>query len=154
MRSRLVRGVTARGVTLAALLTLAGCSHLHWPWHRSPPPAPTPVHALEMSGSMTAPQYWKRNTLLVDLSAASGEGHIVLAPAAGTTWPVRLAFRVTPGSFGTLEIRGAGRELLPITGTGVKPVDLELPPGIYLAGTPQITVSWGPGIVPAVPAAP
>jgi hypothetical protein len=154
MHSRLAQGVTARGITLAALLTLAGCSHLHWPWHRSAPPPPTPVHELDVSGSTSAPQYWKRNTLLVDLSAVSGEGHLVLAPAAGTTWPVRLAFRVTPGSFGALEVHGAAREVLPITGTGVKPVDLELPPGIYAAGTAQITVSWGPGIVPAAPAAP
>jgi len=154
MHSRLAQGVTARGIMLAALLTLAGCSHLHWPWHHAPPPPPTAVHELEVSGSTSAPQYWKRNTLLVDLSAASGEGRLVLAPAAGTTWPVRLAFRVTPGSFGALEVRGAAREVLAITGTGVKPVDLELPPGIYAAGTAQITVSWGPGIVPAAPAAP
>jgi hypothetical protein len=154
MHSRLAQGVTARGIMLAALLTLAGCSHLHWPWHHAPPPPPTAVHELEVSGSTSAPQYWKRNTLLVDLSAASGEGHLVIAPAAGTTWPVRLAFRVTPGSFGALEVRGAAREVLPITGTGVKPVDLELPPGIYAAGTAQITVSWGPQIVPAAPTAP
>jgi hypothetical protein len=152
MHSR--RGGTARGVTLVALLTLAGCSHLHWPWHRSPPPAPSPVHALEVTGSTTPPQYWKRNTLLVDLSAASGEGHLVLMPAAGTSWPVRLAFRVTPGSFGALEVRGAAREVLPITGVGVKPIDLELAPGVYVAATVQIAVSWGPGIVAAEPAAP
>ncbi|HUO18582.1 MAG TPA: hypothetical protein VMU44_02355 [Steroidobacteraceae bacterium] len=153
MHSRLARG-TARGVTLAALLTLAGCSHLHWPWHRAPPPPPAAVHELEVSGSTAAPQYWKRNTLLVDLSAASGAGRLVLTPAAGGAWPVRLAFRVLPGSFGALEVRGAAREVLPITATGVKPVDLELPPGIYAAGTAQLIVSWGPQIAPAAAAAP
>lgn len=153
MHSRLAHGGTARGVTLAALLTLAGCSHLHWPWHRSPPPPPTPVHALELSGSTSAPQYWKRNTLLIDLSGAGGVGSIVLKPGADG-WPVRLAFRVTPGAFGALEVRGAAREVLPIASTGTRPIDLELPPGIYVAGTAEITVSWGPQIVAAEPAAP
>jgi hypothetical protein len=104
-----------------------------------------------VSGSTSVPQYWKRNTLLVDLTAASGQGQLVLAPAPGGAWPVRLAFRVTPGSFGALEVTGTAREVLQITGTGVKPVDLELPPGIYGAGTAQITVSWGPQILPATP---
>ncbi|HEV2287006.1 MAG TPA: hypothetical protein VGR80_13245 [Steroidobacteraceae bacterium] len=154
MHSRLARGGTACGIVLAALLILAGCSHLHWPWHRAAPPPPAAVHELGVSGSTAAPQYWKRNTLLIDLSAASGEGQLVLTPAAGGAWPVRLAFRVIPGSFGALEVRGAAREVLPITGAGAKPIDLELPPGIYGAGTAQITVSWGPQIVPAATAAP
>ncbi|HET7198806.1 MAG TPA: hypothetical protein VFI86_09080 [Burkholderiales bacterium] len=143
MVARLATGITARAAALAALLALGGCSHLHWPWHHAPPPPPAPVHALEVSGSATPPQYWQRNTLLIDLSGVSGEGHVVLTPTAGNPWPVRLAFRVRPGAFGALEVRGAAREVLPIDSAGVKPVDLELPPGIYTAGTPQITVSWG-----------
>ncbi len=143
MHARLATGTMARAAALGALLTLGACSHLHWPWHHAPPPPPSPVHALDVSGSATPAQYWKRNTLLIDLSAASGSGHIVLTPAAGDPWPVRLAFRVRPGAFGALEVRGAAREVLPIDPTGVSPVDLELPPGIYGASTPQITVSWG-----------
>jgi hypothetical protein len=134
----------ARSGVLVALLALGACSHLHWPWHKAPPPPPAPVHALDISGAATPAQYWKRNTLLIDLSAASGEGHIVLAPAAGSTWPVRLAFRVTPGAFGALDVRGAARSVLPIDPSGTGPVDLELTPDIYTASTPQITVSWGP----------
>jgi hypothetical protein len=144
MEARLAGGLTARTAALAALLTLGACSHLHWPWHHAPPPPPAAVHALAMSGSATPPQYWKRNTLLIDLSGVSGAGSVVLTPAAGSPWPVRLAFRVQPGAFGALEVRGAAREVLPIDSSGVKAVDLELPPGIYTAGTPQITVSWGP----------
>jgi len=150
MEARLAGGLTARTAALAALLTLGACSHLHWPWHHAPPPPPAPVHALEVSGSATPPQYWKRNTLLIDLSGVSSSGSVVLAPAAGNPWPVRLAFRVRPGTFGALEVRGAAREVLPIDSAGVNPVDLELPPGIYTAGTPQITVSWGPAAA-AVP---
>ncbi len=144
MHARLASGTTARAAALGALLILGGCSHLHWPWHRAPPPPPPPVHALDVSGAASPAQYWKRNTLLLDLSGVSGSGSIVLTPAAGNPWPVRLAFRVRPGAFGVLEVRGAAREVLPIDSTGVRPVDLELPPEIYGASTAQITVAWGP----------
>jgi hypothetical protein len=129
-----------------ALLLLSGCTHLHWPWHHPPPPPPAPVHELDISGAGEAgfPQYWKRNTLLVDLRSASGTGSATMKPIAGTTWPVRLAFRVTPGAIGTLEVHGEQRVLLPINASGVQPIELELPPGVYTAKTAQITVSWGP----------
>ena len=142
MRARLATGTMARAAALAALLALGACGHLHWPRHRAPPPA-SPVHELDVSGTAAPAQYWKRNTLLIDLSAASGEGHIVLAPAAGNPWPARLALRVRPGAFDALEVRGAARDVLPISAAGTSPVDLELTPGIYGASTPQITVSWG-----------
>jgi hypothetical protein len=144
MRARQASAVTARAAALAALLAIAGCGHFHMPWHHAPPPAPVPVHEVDVSGSMGPAQYWKRNTLLIDLSSASGTGSLVLTPAAGGTWPVRIAFRVRPGAFGALEVRGAERQVLPISASGTSPVDLELPPGIYTAGTPRIAVSWGP----------
>ena len=160
MRVRRVTGMTARAALLVTLLALGGCSHLHWPhwsphwpWHRTPPAPPAPVHELEVSGAATPAQYWQRNTLLIDLSAASGAGNIVLKPAAGRSWPVRLAVRVRPGAFGELEIRGAVREVLPITATGASPVDLELPPGVYAEDTKQVSVSWGPA-EPAEPLQP
>jgi hypothetical protein len=104
-----------------------------------------PVHELDISGASSAfPQYWKRNTLLVDLSGATGSGSITLKPTEGSTWPVRLAFRVTPGSIGVLDVRGAERTSLPITSSGHAPVDLELTPGIYTPSTAQLTVRWGP----------
>jgi hypothetical protein len=150
MRSGSARRAAARAATVASMLVSAGCSHmpsLHWPWHRSPPPPPTPVHELDVTGASadTYPQYWKRNTLLVDLSGATGSGSITLKPAEGTTWPVRIAFRVRPGAIGVLDVRGAERTLLPITNTAGPPVDLELTPGIYTPSTTQMTVSWGPG---------
>jgi hypothetical protein len=142
----------ARAALLPVLLALGACSHLHWPWHHTPPAPPAPAYALDISaGAATGAfaQYWKRNTLLVDLSGASGSGHITLRPAGGEPWPVRLAFRVTPGAFGALEVRGDARELLPINSSGTRAVDLELTPGIYTAGTRAITVSWGPQPEPA-----
>ena len=148
MRARQVSAMTARAAALGALLAIGGCSHLRWPWHHAPPPAPVPVHEVDVTGSMGPAQYWKRNTLLIDLSSASGTGSLVLTPTAGGGWPVRLAFRVRPGAFGALEVRGAERQVLPISATGTAPVDLELPPGIYTASTPRIAVSWGPAAKP------
>jgi hypothetical protein len=118
----------------------------HWPWHHSPPPPPTPVHELDIGGvaADTYPQFWKRNTLLVDLSGARGSGSITLKPTEGNTWPVRLAFRVTPGTIGALDVHGAQRTLLPITSAGSAPIDLELSPGMLTSSTAQITVTWGP----------
>lgn len=156
-------GVVRAGAAVkarAAMLTLAalapaGCAHLspHWPWHHSPASPAAPVHALDISdaaGGDTFPQYWKRNTLLVDLSAASGSGSITLKPASGSDWPVRLAFRVTPGAVGVLEVRAAERATFAVTAGG-KPVDLELAPGIYTPQTPQMAVSWGPAAPASAP---
>jgi hypothetical protein len=137
--------------TAVALLALsaAACGHLpaaHWPWHRESPAAPAPVHELDISGAAGAafPQYWKRNTLLLDLSAASGSGSITLRPASASGWPLRVAFRITPGAIGVLEVRAAQRTSLPIAAGNGRPVDLELAPGVYTPQTEQITVSWAP----------
>jgi hypothetical protein len=94
------------------------------------------------------PQHWQRNTLLVDLQGVSGEGQIELKPREGTVWPVRLAFRVTPGAVGVLEIHAEQRSVLPITAAGKKPIELELDPGIYSSKTPQIAVAWHPAVIP------
>ena len=152
MRLRSGRNATLLVVACAWALSAAGCSHLHWPWHHQPPPPPTPVHELDITSAgatATYPQYWKRNTLVVDLSAAGGSGSITLKPAAGTTWPVRLALRVTPGAIGMLDVQAAQRLRLPVTPGGGKPIDLELDPGVYTPTTPQLTVSWEPLASPA-----
>ena len=126
---------------------------VHSPWHHAPPPAPPPVHELEVSSSALDPasvkQLWQRNTLLVDLSAASGSGSLTLKPATGTSWPARLAVRVTPGAVGLVEVRGEQRLSLPITPAGGKPVDLELAPGTYTQKTRELSVSWAPDGSPA-----
>ncbi len=142
----------AAAVMVSALLTMAaGCSHLprvHWPWHRKAEPAPEIVHELVITTPEGAqspfPQYWKGNTLVVDLRPGGGQGSAILKPREHTTWPVRIAFRVMPGQFGALEVRANQRVILPITTTGTKPVDLELAPGVFIMKSPQMSVSWGP----------
>jgi hypothetical protein len=140
-----------RVITMLCVLLVSACGH--WPWHHAPPPPPAEVHDVDISGANAAGvrQFWKRNTLLVDLSAASGSGNIVLAPGAAG-WPVRIALRVTPGAMGLLEVQADKRLSLPITPGGLKPVDVELAPGVYGVHTPQIGVSWGPApVVPELP---
>ena len=136
-----------RALALSLLAaSAAGCSHLKWPWHHEPPPPPTPVHVLDVSGSGASAvraQYWSRNTLVLDMTAASGSGSITLRPPSDG-WPVRLALRVSPGSLGELDVRGAERVVLPIVSSSGKPVDLELPPGVYPPKTAEVTVAWGP----------
>jgi len=136
------------GLAAAAAVLLAGCSPfsaMRWPWSHQSPAPPVAVNELIVttaSGVAAAfPQYWKRNTLLVDLHDASQEGGLVLQPRAGGAWPVRLAFRVTPGAIGVLEVRGDERVLLPVAQAGA-PVDLELAPGVYTATTAQLKVHW------------
>ena len=153
MQSRPARSSARQAVLLWALLS-GGCSHLpavHWPWqHRAPPPE-SPVHELDISGSGSADsfaQHWKRNTLLVDLRSASGSGSIVLKPVVGGGWPMRLAFTVTPGAIGLLEVRADQHVTLPITPAG-PPIELELTPRVYTSKTAQMTVSWGPAVPPA-----
>ncbi len=138
------------GAALCVLLVSA-CGH--WPWHHAPPPPPAEVHELDVSGASAASvrQFWKRNTLLVDLSSASGSGSVVLKPG-NMGWPVRIAFRVTPGAMGFLEVQADKRVNLPITPGAPRPVDLELAPGVYGTRTAQLSVSWGAApVVPELP---
>ncbi len=149
-RVRAYQALLRSGVCVLTL-ALAGCSYLHWPWHKPPPPAAQPVHYLDVGGSGAAAvlaQYWKRNTLVVDLTRASGTGSLTLRPPA-EGWPVRVALRITPGAVGELDVRGAERVVLPIVPGAATPVDLELAPGLYTAKTPELTVAWAPPAAPA-----
>ncbi len=147
--SRTDRIARCSAVALGVLM-LGGCGHLpqpHWPWHHKTPAAPEPVHELVITGTDGAdapyPQYWNRNTLVIDLQSAGSAGSISLKPREHTVWPVRIAFRVHPGQFESLEVKAQQRVVLPITATGSQPVELELEPGVFIMKSPQMTVSWG-----------
>jgi hypothetical protein len=127
-------------------MMLAACGHLPWGAKTDAPPERV-NELIETASDGTPtnafPQFWKRNTLVVDLgTAAPTGGTLVLKPKEGGKWPVRLAFRVMPGSIGLIEVQADQRLLMPVTREGTRPVDLELVPGVYTATTPQITVKW------------
>jgi hypothetical protein len=144
-----------RSTPLASLLAMAlglaaltGCSHM--PWAAQAATAPVAVTELIESASdgtptQAFPQYWKRNTLVIDLQAAASRGgRLTLKPRAGTSWPKRLAFRVMPGSLGLIEVQADQRLLMPVAREGTQPVDLELVPGVYSATTERMVVTWQP----------
>jgi hypothetical protein len=145
--------VPVRPIAIAlCLLALTACGHL--PWSKKAPAGPDPVQELTITGAEGAPvtgypQYWKRNTLVVDLQSASGTGSITLKPGASAKWPVRVAFRVMPGTIGLLEVQADQRMILPVSREGTKANDLELVPGVYTPKSPQMIVRWEPARVPA-----
>jgi hypothetical protein len=152
--------LAARTAIVLIALSGAGCSHLphpHWPWHGKSAPAPEVVHELVITSpqgaDMAFPQYWKGNTLVVDMRLAGAQGKAIMKPREHTFWPVRIAFRVMPGQFGALEVRAQQRAVLPITTSGTKPVDMQLDPGVFIMKSPQMAVSWGPAQQPAEPPA-
>ena len=67
--------------------------------------------------------------------APPAAGKVILKPREGAKWPVRLAFRVTPGTLGLIEVQADQRMLIPVTREGTKPVDIELVPGVYTPKT-------------------
>lgn len=153
-------GRLTRAVIAAALLAaLSGCSGLSlpklaWPFGAKVAPAPQPVdeiafEAADGAAAPAYPQYWKRNTLVVDLQSAPSSGRVTMRPRSAAGWPVRLALRVAPGAIGQLEVQADQRVVLPVTAGAASPLDLELAPSVYRRETPAIVVSWGQS--PAAP---
>ena len=161
---------TRRMLVIAAVvasgLGLSACSSFHmprmhmpnvWPFHKKVKPGPEAVNELTLvnaDGSAASyPQYWVRNTLVIDLSGVSGQGNFAARLPEETTWPVRVAVRVRPGSVGQLEVQAEERDILPVTDQGAKPVDIELSPSLYTPKTAAIYIAWAPA-VPAVETSP
>jgi hypothetical protein len=135
-----------RGALMIATLCLAlsGCATLwHWPWHHRQKPPPQPVHYVTVVSDNAAGifQYWDRNTLQIDLTALSGEGTATITPIKSAGWPVRLEFKVRPGSFGWLEVVAAQRVVFQVQPQG-KNLLMKLAPGVYLPDTESITLRW------------
>jgi hypothetical protein len=141
-----------RSIAIAlCLLAVTACGHM--PWNKKAATPPQAVHELTITGADGAPatafpQYWKRNTLVVDLQSASGSGSVTLKPGESAKWPVRIALRVRPGTVGLLEVQADQRMILPVAREGDKPVDLELVPGVYTAKSPQMVIRWEPARTP------
>jgi|SRR6478735_10306836 len=140
-------------MAVACCLVLTACSsykmQMGWPpIYKKPTPVPEAVNELKLVNAdgtpANFPQYWKRNTLLIDLSAIGGAGHFAAQLPEGSTWPVRVGVRVRPGSVGQIEILGEERNILPVAAEGTAPIDLEFAPSVYTARTAAIYISWGP----------
>jgi hypothetical protein len=147
--------VKFRLVSLTAMavcsLALPACGTMHmphvWPFYKKPKPGPAEVHELNLvntDGSPASfPQYWKRNTLVIDLSGVSGTGNIAARLPDETTWPVRVAVRVRPGSVQQIEVQGEERNILPVSPDGTANIDLVLATSVYRPTTAAIYISWG-----------
>lgn len=133
-----------------ACLGSAGCATVksYWPWHRAPPAAPQPVRELEVTfpADMAIPvvlQFWERNTLVIDMQQVPPSGQFRLTREGEKAWPVRIAFRMSPARFETLQVQGAQRVVLPLaTGTS-DTVTADLAPSAYNKDTKALVVSWG-----------
>ncbi|HMA11201.1 MAG TPA: hypothetical protein VKO83_04895 [Steroidobacteraceae bacterium] len=132
----------------AGLLATGGCATVksHWPFGKAMAAAPEPVQELRVeaadAGSMPVLQYWQRNTLVIDLTTVPAAGQVQLVRDPARAWPAQVAFRMTPGRFEALEVRGAQRVVLPVAaGTGA--VTALLPPGTYDSSTARLAVRWG-----------
>jgi len=129
-------------------LLLLGCSTPKiWPFYKKPKPAPEVVHEVDLVNAdgtpASIPQYWKRNTLLIDLSGVSGTGTVAARLPAETTWPVRVAVRVQPGSVEQVEVVGEERDVMAVSREGLTPIDLEFPPSVFRPTTGAIYITWG-----------
>ena len=118
-----------------------------WPFYKKPKPVPEAVHEVDLLNAdgtpASFPQYWKRNTLVIDLSGASGSGSVTARLPAETTWPVRVAVRVRPGTVQQLDVQGEERSVLPVAAEGTLPIDLELMPSVFRPTTQAIYINWG-----------
>ena len=136
----------------ACTLAITACSSMRtphlWPFYKKPKPVPEAVHELNLvnadGSTANFPQYWKRNALVIDLSGVSGAGGFAARLPEDTTWPVRVAVRVRPGSVGQIEIQGEERSVLPVSTEGSANIDLELASSVYTPRTAAIYISWGP----------
>ncbi len=145
MRSRTV----ALAVVAASCLALVGCGSMKklWPFGKRAKPGPEAVNELALvnaDGSPASyPQYWQRNTLVIDLTGIGGAGSFAARLPDETTWPVRMALRVRPGSVQQLEILGEERNILPVSESGARNIDIEVAPSVYTPRTAAIYISWG-----------
>jgi hypothetical protein len=133
----------------AGLLATGGCATVksHWPFGKARAAAAEPVQELraEVAAGESAPavlQFWERNTLVVDLTKVANAGQVQLIRDSARSWPVRVAFRMSPGRFEALEVRGAQRLVLPVA-AGNGAVTAVLPPGSYDSSTTRLDLRWG-----------
>jgi hypothetical protein len=135
-------------VALTLALSACGTMSKLWPFGKKPKPAPEVINEVELVNAdgtpASYPQYWNRNALVIDLSGVGGAGTVTARLREQTTWPVRVAVRVRPGSVQQIEVRGEERNVLAVSPEGARPIDLEFAPSLFTPTTAAIYISWGP----------
>jgi hypothetical protein len=145
------------GLACLAVLTVglgAGCKSMpklkykpHWPWSaKAAPVAPLANQiaweAVDGAPAVEFPQTWLRNTLVIDMTAASGSGSVRMHAKASMGWPLRMVLRVKPGSLASIEIQAEQRLVIPVVASAAATTDLPIAPSAYNAKTATITLSW------------
>jgi hypothetical protein len=150
MRLRVLPLILLGSLGVALGLGVSGCTALreHLPWRHQSPPPPVPVRELQVvvSGDAQVPivlQFWERNTLVVDLTGVAAKGSVEVRPGESGHWPVRLALRFQPGRFEAVEVRGAQRNVFPVTDDRNGAATVELPPNVHPTETTSLRLSWG-----------
>ena len=147
VRRRALMAVAALTALSLTCLTPADAAWKFWPFGKKPVPPPTPVEVLKVANADGSPaalkQYWVRNMLVLDMSAAGAQGMVTLGKPDTGRWPVRLGFRMLPGQFPALEVQGAQRVIVPIRADGPAPVDVALAPSAWSQQSTQLQLSWG-----------
>ena len=145
MKFRLASGLT---LIVACSLGLPACSSIKmphvWPFYKKPKAGPVAVNELSLvnadGSAATYPQYWKRNTLVIDLSGVSGIGSVTARLPEETTWPVRVAVRVRPALFRPPVFRGRPRRFG--AAADVSPAILRGRPGRGRRAPATSSVTW------------
>jgi hypothetical protein len=142
--------VNRLALIVTCTLVLGGCASpgtKWWPFHKKEKPAPEQVHEVYLVNPdgtpANFPQYWQRNTLIIDLSGVSGAGAVTARLPEQTTWPVRVGVRVQPGSVEQVEVQGEERNVMAVSREAGLPIDLEFPPSVYRPTTAAIYINWG-----------
>ncbi len=129
---------------------------LHWPWAKKPAPVEPQANqvaweAVEGGAVVEFPQTWARNTLVINMTSASGSGSVRMHAKASVGWPMRVALRVRPGSIASVEVQADQRVVMPVVAGSGTTVDLLLAPSVYSAKTETITLTWSATSMAATP---
>ena len=155
MKIRAFKFVPPALVAALGLASASGCNtmktvhvpKLHWPWAAKPVPAPPNANQVAWEGidgaaAVEFPQWWARNTLIIDMTGASGAGSVRMHAKASMGWPKRIALRLRPGSVARIEVQADQRVVTPIVGSGAQSIEIALAPSVYSARTETIALSW------------
>ena len=150
MKFRLAPGLA---LAVACCLALTACSsykvQMGWPpIYKKPAPVPEAVNELNLVNAdgtpANFPQYWKRNTLVIDLSAIGAAGNFAARFRKAPPGRCASAFGCAPAASGKSRSWARSAMSCRWPPKGLLPIDLEFAPSVYTPRTAAIYISWGP----------